>query len=116
MVANATTACANNERIAIATTEEIRENGVELRESKPYRPTMTVKTLKELRNRTPFKPFELHLADGNKLPVVSTDHLFFFPTHAELMVVLPGGGFRFVDPALVVSAGSPGTSRTKHAA
>ncbi|MBI3880000.1 MAG: hypothetical protein HY301_08030 [Verrucomicrobia bacterium] len=76
---------------------------------------MTVKTLKELRDRTPFKPFELQLADGNRLTVVSTDHLFFFPTHAELLVVLPDGGFRFVDPAQVVSAGSNGPGRVKHA-
>lgn len=67
---------------------------------------MTMKTLQELRNRTPFKPFELHLSSGQSIPVLSTDHLFFFPTHAELLVVLPDGGFRFVDPAHVVSAGT----------
>ena len=77
---------------------------------------MTVKTLRELRDRTPFQAFDLHLADGNSLPVVSTDHLFFFPTHAELLLVLPDGGFRFVDPAQAVSAGSPGSQRATQAA
>lgn len=72
---------------------------------------MTIKTLQELRNRTPFKPFALHLSSGQTLPVISTDHLFFFPTHAELMVVLPDGGFRFVDPVHVVSAGSMPSKR-----
>ena len=74
---------------------------------------MTLKTLKELRDRTPFKPFELHLSNGHTLPVVSTDHLFVFPTHAELLVVMPDGGFRFVDPAQVVSAGPSSGPRAK---
>ena len=66
---------------------------------------MTIKALRQLRDRTPFQPFELHLSNGQTLPVVSTDHLFFIPTHAELLVVLPKSGFHFVDPAQVVSAG-----------
>jgi hypothetical protein len=75
---------------------------------------MTIKTLQGLRNRTPFRPFEMHLSSGQTLRVVSTDHLFFFPTHPELLVVLPDGGFRFVDPAQIVSAGSVSSkARTK---
>ena len=70
---------------------------------------MTTKTLKELRDTTPFKPFDIHLTDGRVLPVVTLDHLFFMPGTGEFMVVLPDGGFRIVDTQQVVSAGRTGT-------
>ena len=75
--------------------------------------SMRIKTLRELRDRAPFMAFDLHLSNGQSLTVVSTDHLFFFPTHAELMVVLPDGAFRFVDPSHVVSAGPHSRRVTK---
>jgi hypothetical protein len=65
---------------------------------------MTLKTLKELRDTAPFKPFEIHFSDGRVLPVVTTDHLLFLPKNPEFIVVLPDGGFRIIDPAQVVSA------------
>lgn len=66
---------------------------------------MTVKTLREMRDARPFKRFDIHLSDGQSLPVVTADHLFFMPSQTEFLVVLPDGGLRFVDPAHVVSAG-----------
>lgn len=69
---------------------------------------MTAKTLKDLRDSTPFKPFDVHLADGQVLPVVTLDHLFFMPGTDEFMLVLPDGGFRIVDLRQVVSAGRNG--------
>jgi len=66
---------------------------------------MTLKALREMRDATPFKPFEIHLADGRVLTVATTDHLFFMPGSPEFLVVLPDGGFRFVDSAQVVSVG-----------
>jgi len=69
---------------------------------------MTAKALKELRDTTPFKPFDIHLADGQVLPVVTLDPLFFMPGTDEFMLVLPDGGFRIVDMHQVVSAGRNG--------
>lgn len=69
---------------------------------------MTLRTLKGLRAAAPFKRFEIHLADGNALPVATPDHLFFMPDGKEFLVVLPDGGFRFVDATQVVSAGRNG--------
>jgi len=69
---------------------------------------MTTKTLKDLRDSTPFKPFDIHLADGQVLPVITLDHLFFMPGTDEFMLVLPDGGFRIVDLRQVVSAGRNG--------
>ena len=68
---------------------------------------MTAQTLKELREAAPFRPFTLRLADGRALPVVTADHLFFIPNRLELFLVLPDGGFRFIDLAQVVSADRP---------
>jgi hypothetical protein len=73
---------------------------------------MTLKTLREMRDAVPFKPFEIHLADGRVLSVVTTDHLFFMPKSPEFLVVLPDGGFRFVDSAQVVSVGRGPTQST----
>jgi hypothetical protein len=66
---------------------------------------MTLKMLREMRDAAPFKPFDIHLADGRALPVVTTDHLLFLPNNPEFIVVLPDGGFRIVDPSQVVSVG-----------
>jgi len=66
---------------------------------------MTMKTLKELRDTAPFQPFDIHLADGRVLPVVTADHLLLMPNNVEFLLVLPDGAFRFVDVAQVVSAG-----------
>ncbi len=69
---------------------------------------MTLKTLKELRDRAPFQPFDIHLSDGQRLPVVTPDHLFLMPNGRECLVVSPDNGFRFVDADQVVSAGRAG--------
>jgi hypothetical protein len=69
---------------------------------------MTLKTLREMRDAAPFKPFEIHLSDGRALKVATPDHLFFMPNGKEFLVVLPGGGFRFVDASQVVSTGRDG--------
>ena len=66
---------------------------------------MTRKTLQTLRDTAPFKPFSIYLADGQRLKVVTPDHLFFFPNGEEFLVVLPDGGFRFVSYDQVVSVG-----------
>ena len=70
---------------------------------------MPLKTLKEMRDAAPFKRFEIHLSDGRTLTVATPDHLFFMPNSKEFLVVLPDGGFRFVDAAQVVSTGRNGT-------
>jgi hypothetical protein len=66
---------------------------------------MTLKTLKEMRDAAPFKRFQIHLSDGHALTVATPDHLFFMPNGKEFLVVLPDGGFRFVDGAQVVRTG-----------
>ena len=74
--------------------------------------TMNLKTLREMRDAAPFKPFDIHLVDGRALKVVTPDHFFFMPNSPEFLVVLPEGGFRIVDASQVVSVGR-GSTRTK---
>ncbi len=64
---------------------------------------MMLQTLREMRDTTPFRPFEIHLSSGRSLPVVSTDHLLFMPGRTDFILVLPDNGFRIVDVAQVVS-------------
>ena len=66
---------------------------------------MSIKTLRELRDAAPFKPFDIALSDGRSLTVATADHLFFFPNSTEFLVVLAAGGFRIVNGAQVVSVG-----------
>ena len=73
---------------------------------------MTLKSLREMRDAAPFKPFAIHLADGRTVTVATADHLFFMPNNPDFLVVLPNGGFRIVDPGQVVSVGR-GASRAK---
>ena len=73
---------------------------------------MRLKTLREMRDNAPFKPFEIQLADGRSLPVATPDHLFFMPNSSEFLVVLADGGFRIVDAGQVVSVGR-GTARAR---
>jgi hypothetical protein len=73
---------------------------------------MMLKMLRDMRDTAPFKPFEIHLADGRALTVATPDHLFFMPNSREFLVVLPQAGFRIVDSPQVVSAGRS-TARAK---
>lgn len=74
---------------------------------------MTLRTLRERRDAAPFRPFDIHLADGRVLPVVTVDHLLFLPNTPKFIVVLTDGGFRIVDPVQVISVGrDPAAART----
>ena len=73
---------------------------------------MTMKSLRELRDAAPFRPFEINLSNGRSLPVATPDHLFFIPNSPEFVVALPDGGVHIVDPDQVASV-SRGTGRAK---
>jgi hypothetical protein len=73
---------------------------------------MRLKTLREMRDTAPFKPFEIQLADGRALLVATPDHLFFMPNSSEFLVVLADGAFRIVDAGQVVNVGR-GTARAR---
>ena len=64
---------------------------------------MRLQTLREMRDTTPFRPFDIQLASGRSFPVVSTDHRFLMPGRSDFVLVLPDSGFRIVDVSQVES-------------
>ena len=75
---------------------------------------MSLKTMRELRDTAPFKPFEIQLTDGRSLTVATPDHLFFIPNSTEFILVLRDGGFRIVDSGHVVSVGRNASKAKSH--
>jgi len=65
---------------------------------------MTLKQIKARRDRTPFRPFRLHLTSGATVEVVSNDHLLFSPDRRQLVLFLPSSGVWVLDPAEVAAA------------
>jgi hypothetical protein len=60
-------------------------------------------TIRELRDQTPFRPFEIHLADGRALAVVIPDHIMISPTNHEFALYHADGSLDVVDAAMVAS-------------
>jgi hypothetical protein len=72
----------------------------------------TVEQIKDLRDRTPFRPFRLHLTSGASVEVVSSDHLLFSPDRRQLVLFLPTGGVWVMDPSEVAAVVYEPTRRT----
>ena len=60
-------------------------------------------TLRDLRDQTPFRPFELHLADGRSLTVITADHIMISPTNQEFALYSADGTLNVVDATLITS-------------
>ena len=59
--------------------------------------------IRDLRDQTPFRPFEIHLADGRSLAVVTPDHIMISPTNQEFALYHRDGTLDVVDASLVTS-------------
>lgn len=64
---------------------------------------MKLKTLRQVRDMTPFQPFEVHLSDGRAIPVITADHLFFLPDSDEFILVSPDGSLHILDLSQITS-------------
>jgi hypothetical protein len=62
---------------------------------------MKTATIRDLRNEHPFRPFDLHVADGRVVPVATPDHLFISPANDEFVVYSTEGNLQVLDAALV---------------
>lgn len=60
-------------------------------------------TLRDLRDQTPFRPFEIHLADGRSLTIVTADHLIISPTNQEFALYSAVGTLNVVDASQITS-------------
>ena len=57
---------------------------------------MDIEQIRELRNANPFKPFNLILTDGRRLPVDKSYYLGFSPTKRFMTHSSIGGGFEVI--------------------
>jgi hypothetical protein len=60
-------------------------------------------TIRDIRDQIPFTPFELHLADGRIVPVLTPDHIMISPTNDEFAIYEGDGTLRIVDGKRVTS-------------
>ena len=60
-------------------------------------------TIRDLRDKAPFRPFAIHLAEGRSVTVVTPDHIMISPSNDEFAVYLPDGTLEVVDGKLVTS-------------
>ncbi len=69
---------------------------------------MRIEELKKMKDRRPFEPFLIRMADGRELPVKHPDAVSWDPDQIRIAVCgMPGGGTEIIDVALVTSLGLP---------
>ena len=64
---------------------------------------MKAATIRDLRDKTPFRTLEIHLADGRSLVVVTPDHIMISPTNQEFALYHSDGTLDVVDASLITS-------------
>ena len=76
---------------------------------------MTTAEVKSLHQAKPFRPFTIHLADGEKLPVKSPEFMWIAPSGRTIIVGHDDGEMSIVDLLLVtqITTGNGRTSRRK---
>jgi hypothetical protein len=65
---------------------------------------MKTETIRDLRDKQPFQPFTIHLADGRNVPVATPDHIFISPANDEFVIYSIEGHLQILDAALVTGA------------
>jgi hypothetical protein len=65
---------------------------------------MKTETIRDLRDKQPFQPFIIHLADGRNVAVATPDHIFISPRNDEFVVYSPEGHLQILDAELVTGA------------
>ena len=60
-------------------------------------------TIRELRDQTPFRPFDIHLTDGRALAVVTPDHIMISPTNQEFALYHADGTLDIVEASRVTT-------------
>jgi hypothetical protein len=76
---------------------------------------MTVQQLRNMHQARPFKPFEIHLADGRSIPVNHPEMLALTPGGRTIGVAVEEDAIEIIDLLLVTSLKphSNGTGRSK---
>src|SRR5207253_892317 len=75
---------------------------------------MKFEELKKAKDRRPFEPFEVRMADGRSLPIKHPDALAWDPDQTRIAICgLPGGAWEVIDVALVTALGIPAPAQPK---
>jgi len=64
---------------------------------------MTIEQIRRMHRAQPFRPFDIHLADGRSLPVTHLECLAITPPGRTVGVALPDGTIEIVDLLLVTT-------------
>jgi hypothetical protein len=64
---------------------------------------MTIERICELLNVQPFRPFVMHLADGNEIPVHHRELIIAAPGGRTLVVVQPDDRMNIVDVLMITN-------------
>lgn len=62
---------------------------------------MTIEQLRTAYNAQPFRPFDIHLADGRRIPVVSREFILSAPSGRTLVVYQPDDTFNIIDLLMI---------------
>jgi hypothetical protein len=74
---------------------------------------MRIDELKKVKDRRPFQPFLIRMADGREIPVKHPDAVAWDPDQIRIAVCgVPGGGTEILDVALVTSLSIPAPAQT----
>jgi hypothetical protein len=69
---------------------------------------LRIEELKKMKDRRPFEPFFIRMADGREVRVKHPDAVSWDPDQIRIAVCgVPGGGTEVIDVALVTSLGLP---------
>jgi hypothetical protein len=74
---------------------------------------MTLDRLKELHHARPFRPFKMHLADGETSTVTHPESLAYSPSGRTIVVVAPDDSTQIVDLLLVSRIEVAGNGRRR---
>jgi hypothetical protein len=74
---------------------------------------MRIEELREAKNRRPFQPFLIRMAEGREIQVRHPDAIAWGPEHPRTAIcVLPDGDWEYIDIALITSLGVPAPMST----
>ncbi len=75
-----------------------------------------IEELKRIKDRRPFEPFSIHLADGRELRITHPDSLAWYAEGIpRVIVVVHADGWDFVDLGLITSLRIPRSEAAKDA-
>ena len=64
---------------------------------------MNAKSIREICDKRPFRPFIVHLSDGRNIPVEHPEMVLYPPSGQEVIIYQPDDSFDFIDVFQITS-------------